>query len=265
MKKVLKTLLFSILGVEHTRALARRLRGEKLQFSEAELIFKIFGARKQKGIMIDVGAHFGESFEPYSNLGWKIFAFEPDIENRARLKQSVKLNNVTLFDCALSDHEEGSVPFFASQESSGISGLSAFRESHKEINRVRLTTLTKILSEESISRVDFLKIDTEGHDLFVLKGFPWERFKPDVILCEFEDSKTTPLGYDYRTMGDFLVKQGYSVFLSEWAPIVRYGGNHEWRTWQAYPCNLSNPKAWGNFVALSRSTDLKVEQYMHQV
>jgi FkbM family methyltransferase len=264
-KKLSKSLLFSTLGPERTRVITRWLRREKPQFSEAELILTMFDARKRKGVMIDVGAHYGESFAPYADRGWKIFAFEPDAENRARLKQSVKLDKVALFDCALSDHEEESVPFFASQESSGISSLSAFRDTHKETNRVHLTTLTKILSQEPISHVDFLKIDTEGHDLFVLKGYPWELFRPEVVLCEFEDYKTRPLGYDYRAMGDFLVNQAYSVFLSEWVPIVRYGGDHQWRSWRSYPCSLADHKGWGNFVAFKPGVGLtSIEEYVRR-
>jgi hypothetical protein len=46
--------------------------------------------------------------------------------------------------------------------------------------------------------VDFLKIDTESHDLFVHQGYPWECGKPAVIECEFEDAKTVPLGYTFH-------------------------------------------------------------------
>lgn len=207
--------------------------------------------------MIDVGAHFGESLAPYLRMGWNILAFEPDPANRAKLQQQVDVSRIRLFDAAVSDHAEDGVAFFASPESDGISGLSAFRDSHREVNRVRLVTLDSVLEKESVHKVDFLKIDTEGHDLFALKGFPWGRIKPEVILCEFEDSKTVPLGYSYREMGDFLITQDYSVFLSEWAPIVRYGVAHQWKSWRAYPCALSAEKGWGNFVAFRKGANLK--------
>ena len=80
---------------------------------------------------------------------------------------------------------------------------------------MRLTTLDNLLAEQGIGQVDFLKIDTEGHDLFVLKGFPFSRVKPDVILCELEDAKSIPLGYDFQQMGDYSVEKGDQVFLSE--------------------------------------------------
>jgi FkbM family methyltransferase len=250
MKSFIKNVLQAVLGEANTAELIRRWRGQPLHFSEAEMIAEWFRANPRTGVIVDVGAHFGESFAPYLALGWEVLAFEPDPANRAKLRQNTATGAIKLYDCAVADREEEGVPFFASPESDGISGLSAFRETHREVNRVRLTTLAKVLGEAGTKRVDFLKIDTEGHDLFVLRGFPWDRLKPDVVLCEFEDTKTLPLGYDHRQMGDFLVAQGYQVFLSEWAPIIRYGTSHTWRSFRPYPCTLFDPKGWGNFVAL---------------
>lgn len=265
MKSVIKRVLKALLGEKRASALAQRLRGEHRMFSEADLIFEWFDSQAQPGVMVDVGANIGSSLAPYLERGWKIYAFEPDPANRAELRRLVDVSKIRLFDCAVSDHEEEGVPFYASPESNGISSLSAFRDTHREVNRVRLTTLDRIFSEQQESQVNFLKIDTEGHDLFVLKGFPWKRIKPNVVLCEFEDAKTVPLGYDYRQMGDLLVAQGYEVFLSEWAPIVRYGVQHQWLRWTKYPAALNNPKGWGNFVAFRPGQPLKpVERYLER-
>src|SRR3546814_14166191 len=65
-------------------------------------------------------------------------------------------------------------------------------------------------------------------------------------LCEFEDVKTVPLGYTYHDMAGFPLEQGYRVYVSEWHPIVRYGIRHDWRRLVPYPCELSDPSAWGN-------------------
>lgn len=258
MNQSIKSLVKRLIGPTRARALARWWSNEQPPFNEADLIHELFVKRKTPGVMIDVGAHHGGSLAPYLSQGWEIYAFEPDPANRAQLQRDVAVGSIRLFDVAVGDREADGVPFFASGESSGISGLSAFRETHREVSKVKLTTLRKVLAGENLRRVDFLKIDTEGHDLFVLRGFPWERFTPDVVLCEFEDFKTGPLGYGFQQMGDFLVEKGYRVFLSEWEPIVRYGVSHEWRRWAPYPCGLTDPKGWGNFVAFHEGVDLKV-------
>lgn len=238
------------MGEANTAELVRRWRGQPRHFSEAEMIAEWFRTHPRHGTIVDVGAHFGESFGPYLDMGWNVIAFEPDPQNRAQLIRNTDVRRLMLYDCAIGDHECDELPFFSSPESDGISSLSAFRESHREVTRVRLTTLSRVLEDAGVQRVDFLKIDVEGHDLFVLRGFPWNRMKPDVILCEFEDFKTTPLGYKHGDMAEFLVAQGYDVYLSEWFPIVRYGVTHRWRSLRRYPCKLEDPGGHGNLVGL---------------
>ena len=89
----------------------------------------------------------------------------------------------------------------------------------------------------------------KGHDLFVLQGFPWERGTPAVIECEFEDTKTAPLGYTFHDLSKYLVDKGYQVYVSKWHPITRYGIPHDWRALMRYPCELADPKGWGNLLA----------------
>ena len=264
MKGLIKKALYRTLGRRGTRRLLGKVRGRQATFLETELIHDYFDGR-HAGTMVDVGAHFGESFLDYLEDGWEVLAFEPDPENRRRLKETCKVHKLRLREEAVSDKELQEASFFASDESSGISSLSAFRPSHHEIRKVPVTTLRKALEEEKIQHVDFLKIDTEGHDLFVLKGFPWERQRPEVILCEFEDTKTARLGYGYRSMGDFLREQGYEVFLSEWFPIIRYGVKHRWRRWVRYPSDLEDSAAWGNFVAFRAGTNFsEIEPYLRE-
>lgn len=219
-------------------------------FNELELILGYFRSAPRRGVMLDVGAQYGQSFAPFLDLDWRVLAFEPDPKNRALLLEKGLDRRVTLIPDAVSYCEMDDVPFFSSVESSGISSLSAFRSSHQESARVKVRTLRNVMAEQGIQSIDFLKIDTEGHDLFVLRGYPWDRERPEVVLCEFEDNKTRSLGYDYHDLGKFLLAQGYAVLLSEWQPIVRYGGNHRWVSLRHYPADVTDPKAWGNFIAL---------------
>lgn len=212
--------------------------------------------RARDGVMIDVGGHFGESLREFALDGWRVFTFEPDPENRKVLeKRYRRLHNVFIDTRGLSDHPSSNAAFYRSDVSSGISGLSSFHESHVQACEIELTTLSRFAHEMNVDVVDFLKIDTEGFDFLVLKGFPWERVKPKAIVCEFEDSKTEQLGYTYRDMGDFLIEKGFTVLLSEWFPIERYGVSHRWRELKDYPCQLADSKGWGNFVAFLDSVD----------
>ena len=46
------------------------------------------GLKADKGVMIDVGAHHGSSLKKFAEAGWKIYAFEPDKNNRKILTEN---------------------------------------------------------------------------------------------------------------------------------------------------------------------------------
>lgn len=208
-------------------------------------------------IMIDVGAHFGGSLQLFAEDGWKIFAFEPDEANREKLLHSSKkfAENVVVDPRAVSNYVSSNERFYKSEMSTGISSLFSFHDSHVESSRVDLTTLDQICTQYNIKGIDFLKIDTEGNDLFVLQGLSIEKIKPRVIVCEFEDFKTKSLGYSWKDLAEYLFQNGFNVIVSEWFPIEQYGefGYHTWRSFAQYPCTLRDTNAFGNLIATSDS------------
>lgn len=236
-------------------------RTANVHWDETNAIAKLFSRCLKGKTMLDVGGHHGSALMPFLNKDWRIFVFEPDEKNRAKLLENLARHKnkelVTLDTRCVSNKSQKRVCFYRSEQSTGISGLSAFHESHFEAQRVDTMTLTEFFSEKSLPMVDFLKIDTEGHDLFVLQGFPWDRGKPKVIECEFEDTKTIPLGYTFHDIAKYLINKGYTVYVSEWHPIVRYGIQHHWNRLMPYPCELADSKSWGNLLAFRDPIDEK--------
>jgi FkbM family methyltransferase len=225
-------------------------RADKMRINESDLVAQLVASDKNCGIMVDVGAHFGSALPPFLEKGWKIFAFEPDEKNREILdKRYGNWPNLVIDKRAVSNRTAKKTPFFTSKESTGISSLASFHETHEQTGNVSVTTLGKFCEEQKIDHINFLLVDAEGYDLFVLKGLDWVRIKPDIVVCEFEDHKTNNLGYNFHDMATFLKDQGYEVLVSEWHPILRYGIAHDWRRLARYPCELANPEAWGNLIA----------------
>lgn len=267
MKTAIKTLAQLLLGRRRFFALQQRLRWRSSSFSEIDLIEEYFAGRAAPGFMLDVGARHGESLMFYQCRRWHVLAFEPDPANRTVLETRIDPAYVEILPMAVSNHEAQAVPFFASPESDGVSSLSAFLKTHREVTQVPLTTLSAVLATRpAIQSITYLKVDTEGHDFFVLEGFPWDRYLPEVVVCEFDDQKTVPLGYTWNNMGRYLLSKGYRVFASEWAPITRYGAKHTWVRWNEYPCQLKTPHGWGNFVAVRPSADLsRIGNYLKRI
>ena len=231
-------------------------REDKIHFDETDLISAYVGDQNTDGFMIDVGAHHGYASSPFLDKGWRVIGFEPDPNNRKILIQRLGDHpRLQIIQDAVSDVAGETVSFYASDESTGVSGLSGFTSKHKKICEVKTTTLTDQICEQNIDTIDFLKIDTEGFDLMVLKGFPWVTHRPKIIECEFENSKTVPLGYVFEDIANYLVGHGYHVYVSEWHPIVRYGIRHDWKILSRYPCSLSTEKAWGNLLAFETEPD----------
>ncbi|HEX5475772.1 MAG TPA: FkbM family methyltransferase [Vicinamibacterales bacterium] len=218
---------------------------------EAAMVFRLLRAASTNGVMVDVGAHIGTASLPFARSGWRVFAFEPDPSNRGQLERAVASFPRVLVDPrALADQPRQQAPFYTSRVSTGISGLTAFHPSHVVTSSIDVTTLRDFCAEHPLERVDFLKVDTEGFDLFVLRGVPWEQFNPRVIVCEFEDAKTRPLGYSFQDLARLLIQQHYALVVSEWYPVRRYGGPHRWRRFARYPCDLVDGNAWGNIIAV---------------
>ena len=235
-------------------SLKRRLRS--ILPDESRLIYNLFGHGGLDRIMLDVGACKGDSLAPFAEGGWTVYAFEPDDENRAELNRRWGHNtNVHIDARAVSDKAATDLPFFRSPVSDGISSLAAFHESHESAGLVDATTIAEFTAEHELGQIGYLKVDTEGFDMFVLEGVDWDREPPDVILCEFENAKTRPLGYSFDDLASFLVDRGYGVVVSEWYPVVEYGQTHRWRSFAQYPCPLADSEAWGNLIAVRDSDE----------
>ncbi|MBU1289526.1 MAG: FkbM family methyltransferase, partial [Alphaproteobacteria bacterium] len=236
---------------KHIRAVPRERHA---QVDETSVVARLLAARKgDDHIMVDVGAHVGTSAQCFHDLGWSIHCFEPDAKNRAMVCERFgEARNVRIDTRAVSDVAAKGVSFFTSPQSTGISGLHAFHDSHVVSDPVEVTTVADVVADRNLSRIDFLKIDVEGFDLNVLKGVPWDRLKPDVVECEFEDAKTLKLGHDWKDIAEYLSNLGYAVYVSEWHPIIRYGIPHDWHRVAPYQDHEMPDDAWGNILAFQK-------------
>src|SRR4030042_3461411 len=125
---------------------------------------------KPNSTFVDVGAHFGY----YSLLvsrcqkKTKIIAIEPVKENYEILKKNIKLNNIKnakLYNFAASNKKE--IKDFNLTEASDSAGFYEHPLTKtKKIIKVKSYPLDQILKNK---KVDFIKIDVEGHEIAVLE------------------------------------------------------------------------------------------------
>ena len=246
--------------VSHVKLGVSFPREKRASVDEAKLIASLFSAKEQSSqrVLIDVGAHTGTVTQIFRDLDWKVYAFEPDPNNLKYFLEKFKGDESVILEQKLVlEKESQKVQFYVSEESSGISSTVNFHHTHQPIGEFEATTLRAVYSRNELKHANFLKIDVEGADFSVLKGFPWEHDKPDVILCEFEDRKTLALGHSWKTVCQYLAELGYTLFVSEWHPIERYGISHDWCGLWEWPCELNSHFAWGNLIAFANAPDKK--------
>ncbi len=87
---------------------------------------------------------------------------------------------------------------------------------------VECDTLSSSLKELNIKFLDYLKIDTQGAELEILKGL--ENYRPLIIKCEVQIFPMYKKEPDWTEVADLLYKLGYIV--SDWKKI----GPHSTRT-----------------------------------
>lgn len=212
------------------------------------------------GVMIDVGGHTGGATAQFVDLNWRVVAYEPDPVNRAAfIKRFGQNPKVQISENAVSQFEDEQVTLYTSEISTGISGLSAFHESHRAAGVVSTVRLDEDLKRRGIKKVDVLKVDVEGFDYFVLLGFDWS-LRPRMGVYEFEERKTRPLGYKLSDTVEFVTAKGYQVLYSVWEPIQRYGIEHTWRGLYRDPPE-DHEDCWGNVLFFDLEIDRdKVER-----
>ena len=222
------------------------------QVDEVYLVYQLLKHYPGARVMFDVGAYHGKTLELFAYRGWTVYAFEPDPVNRSKLlKIANRYPNVRVEPLALGESPGGELTLYRSEVSGGISSLLKFHESHFEGAVVPVTTIAHYCQENQVPRITFLKIDTEGYDLMVLRGFDWERgSKPIAIVCEFDNYKTTRLGYSLNDLSFYLEDKGYRCIISEWHPIEEYGRSHRWRRFVTSPKRVSGDRVWGNIIAV---------------
>lgn len=197
-------------------------------WSEAAILRRFL---PRDGVFLDVGANQGELTLVAARLAprGRVLAFEPVPEWHARLAENVRLNafaHVTLVPAALSDHD-GELEMFTSDDTranasfnEGLSSLQRSEFRHVPLGRVSVRRLDDVVRREGLTRVDLVKIDTEGSERQVLAGASetLARFHP-MLLVELNDEAFGSAGYSGEDLAHTLRALGYELF--ELDPFAR--------------------------------------------
>jgi FkbM family methyltransferase len=185
---------------------------------EPEVIAEFYKHLSNGMCALDIGAHHGYASMLLSKLvgeNGKVIAYEPVPENVEQFRKTIetnKLMNVILVPYAVSDETKEVIINMSRLYSSAMHFVDD-NDTQSEHFHVKAVAIDDHIGGELVSRVDFVKIDVEGHEIEVLKGMlnTIEEFRP-VIVCEVHNpdnmSRIVPFlekyGYEVRTIRNIM-------------------------------------------------------------
>ena len=154
-----------------------------------------FSAHGRKIHVIDVGANVGRwsaAMLRAAALAGRLndldlHAFEPSAYTFARLSESLYGSSVTLCQAALGERIESSI-LHVNALGAGTNSFHGGAEpsTHLTTEQVPTTTLDAYAIHAELDRIDLVKIDTEGHDLAVIRGARGLLAGQRIAIVQFE-------------------------------------------------------------------------------
>ena len=181
---------------------------------------------KKNSLILDIGA----------NLGWYclnlsknipkglIMAFEPIPKTFEYLKKNIQLNNINnvkLYNFGLLD-KKATLEFCYFPKISGAASLKAlYKDRNKQKIKCKVRRLDDFIFGMS-RRVDFIKCDVEGAEIFVIRGAlkTLKKMKP-VLFLEMLRKWSAKFGYHPNEIITLLSNIGYDCFYVRKDKLVR--------------------------------------------
>ena len=172
---------------------------------------------------IEVGSCNFDTCEKLIKNGWNGIVIEPV---KYYFDSLPKYNNIFYENIAIDickDYKEIEYinPEKIDENNEWLSGISSINKSNgplnlsknkinfkniKKKNIVKTDTLNNICDKYNVMNIDFLKIDTEGHDLIVLKSINLERINVKLIKIEHKH-------LDENEIKNYLEEYNYLVYI----------------------------------------------------
>jgi FkbM family methyltransferase len=172
------------------------------------------------GFYVEVGAFHPVSISNtylFYRKGWRGIVIDPVPEVVELFRQ--RRPNDLVVECAVSN-EEGERRFDIMQvgETNRLDGETVSEPAKAPLRsiQVRCRKLASILDEHlpTGKMIDFLSVDTEGHDLNVLQSNDWQRYRPRLVAVEdFLPEAESPVCR-------FMFQHGYKLMIT--AKMTRF-------------------------------------------
>ena len=185
-------------------------------------------------LLIDIGAHKGESIELFSknfNIK-KIISFEASPITFKYLKNKIEknaqgYNNTEIVVENIALGAEDKIIEFKQFNESSSSTIKVVDEESKYFKRkfrlinflsnkktyqkieIKIYRLKEYIEKNNIEKIDFMKIDTEGYELEILLGLENKIKLVDIIMFEHHYDNMIKKNYTYNDIYELLIKNNF--------------------------------------------------------
>ena len=156
---------------------------------DKDLVLFVSNLLKNGDVFFDVGTNTGSFSFLNKNKNFNIHCFEPNTIVFNLLKETIEMNMFngkhTLNNIALSN-TQGTTELKIPLDGTGGSTISdqPLRFRDYTVETINTITLDEYFKNTKLNQIDVIKIDTEGHELFVLEGGfeVLKKYKPSIIM-----------------------------------------------------------------------------------
>lgn len=184
-------------------------------------------------IIFDIGASSGINILKWYNTINTFYCFEPCKENYYKLMENLgNYKNVKIHSEAISNSKE--IKLFNQANYTNSSSLLPFTENTKlwknPGNNPELKTIAQypvhcirlidFVKEHNIKLIDFLKIDTQGHDFEVIKSLDDFIYNVKELVCEVQivDYELYKNSSSKKDLVDYMEKKNFSIYkIQKWS------------------------------------------------
>ena len=201
-------------------------------FKQKKIIKLINDKLKNSLIIIDVGAHHGETIDIFLK-NFKIdhiYSFEASPINYEKLKKkisNIKSNKVEIFNLALGEIK--STKYLNQTLESSSSTINRLNHNSKYLTKklkilniknineytketpIKIITLDEFIDKKQLNNIDLLKIDTEGYEFNILRGLSKHFHKVRLIYFEHHYDDMILKEYKFKDINNLLLSFGFEM------------------------------------------------------
>jgi FkbM family methyltransferase len=188
-------------------------------YYEKELGDLIRKTLKAGDVFIDIGANIGyfsllaAKHQPTA----KIFSFEPVSSLFKQFEENISINgfkNIIAVNAAVGERNDEREIYISGDDNKGMSSFEKPENYSGKTETVKVVEFDDWVNKSGFYKIDLIKIDVEGSELFALKGMSetFKNFKP-LIIIEINPQTFRHFNFTGTDILNYLNGFGFSSFL----------------------------------------------------